>query len=220
AKAILDDLKTKGRVTRGWLGVAIQEVTPEMAKSLKLKDTKGALVGQVFEGDPADKAGIKAGDVIIAIDGRSVADSHELLRTVANLTVGKKITVTLIRDGEEMTVELTVGQRRDAVDLARGDRTSDDLGISVQEVTPELARRLGLARKEGVVVTEVKRGSPADEAGIKVQDVILRINKVKINTVADLVEELKKTPKDMPVLLLIRRDEGTMFVTIRRDGDG
>jgi serine protease Do len=215
AKSILNDLKTKGSVTRGWLGVSIQDITPDISANLKLKDRKGALVGQVFEGDPADKAGIKTGDIIVAIDNRPVQDTHELLRVVASLPVGKKVDVKVFRDGVEKSLALVVAERKEKRDIARSGGTIDQLGMTVQEITPEIARHFGLSKSGGVIITDVKQGSPADEGGVKSQDIILQINRIKINSIKDFTGEIERTGKDETLMLLIKREDSSMFLTIR-----
>ncbi len=215
AKDILNDLKTKGHVTRGWLGVSIQEITPDIAANLKLKDRKGALVGQVFEGDPADKASIKAGDIIISIDGRSVKDPSELLRIVATLPVGKKVPVTILRDGAEKTLTVVIAERKDVRDVAKSTGTTEQLGMSVQEITPEMARHLHLSQKGGIIITNIVQGGPAEESGLKTQDIILQVNRVKIKTLKDFTDEINRRGKSDTVMLLIKRGDQTMFVTIK-----
>ena len=216
AKSILNDLKTKGSVTRGWLGVSIQDITPDIASNLKLKDRKGALVGQVFEGDPADKAGVKTGDIIIAIDGQTVQDTHELLRIVAALPVGKKVDLKVLREGTEKTLSLDVAERKDARERAKAGNTSEQLGMVVQEITPDIARHFGLSQKGGVIVTDVKQGSPADEGGLKAQDIILQVNRVKITSLKAFAEEISRIGKNETLMLLIKRDDNTLFLTIRK----
>jgi serine protease Do len=216
AKSIIKDLKTKGSVTRGWLGISVQDITEEISETLKLQDKSGALVGQVFEGDQADKAGIKTGDIIIDINGNAIPDTRELLRVVAALTVGEKATVKVKRNGEEKIFEIVIGERRDDKTLAGKDTTSELYGMAFQELTPDMARHLGLPEKSGVIITQVREGSPADEAGLKVQDIIVQINKMKISSIKDLLKELSGNRPGESALLLIRRGESTFFTTLRK----
>jgi serine protease Do len=216
AKSILEDLKTKGSVVRGWLGVSIQEITPDIAENLKLKDNKGALVGQVFEGDPADKAGIKTGDVIVAIDGRTVANTNELLRIVAALPVGKKVPVKILRNGEEKTLTVEIAQRKEAQERAKG-KTREFLGMTVQEITPEMARHFNLPQKAGVIVTDVKGGSPAEEGGVRTQDIILQVNRTKIGSLKDFADAMKKARKGRNGHAPPETGGLHRFVTIRPD---
>ncbi|HYA13802.1 MAG TPA: DegQ family serine endoprotease [Syntrophales bacterium] len=216
AKSILADLKTKGSVTRGWLGISIQDISEDIAENLKLKDTKGALVGHVFEGDPADKAGIKTGDIIIEIAGIKIQDTHELMRIVAALTVGEKVKVKIVRDGKSQTFEVTVGERKEEKEIARRGKIGEFYGMAVQEITPELAKHFGLVDQTGVIITQIQEGSPADDAGLKIQDIILQINKVKISSIKDFLNEIKKDTEGGTVLLLIKRGEMTFFVTLKK----
>ncbi|MGO9139306.1 MAG: DegQ family serine endoprotease [Syntrophales bacterium] len=216
AKSILADLKTKGSVTRGWLGISIQDITEDIAENMKLKDMKGALVGHVFEGDPADKAGIKTGDIIVEIAGKRIQDSHELMRLVAALTVGQKITVKIMRDGKEKTLSVVVGERKDEKEIVRKGKTREYYGMTVQEITPDMAKHLGLSENGGVIISQVRDGSPADDAGLKIQDIVLQINKVRISSMKDFQTEIKKESKEGTILLLIKRGEMSFFVTLKK----
>ena len=178
AKEVAPQLQKRGHVTRGLLGVAIQDMTPELAKSLGLKESKGALVSQVVPGGPADKAGIEQGDVIVNFDGQSVGDSKDLPRIVASTTVGKTVTVKLLRDGKEVERQARVGEMEEenTSEVAKNP-IHPSLGMTVQNLTPQIARELGLKRSAGVVVSGVEPGSPAAEALIQVGDVIQAVNR-------------------------------------------
>jgi serine protease Do len=217
AKDVVKDLKTKGHVTRGWLGLSIQDITPDMAENLKLKDRRGAIVGQVFPGDPADKAGIKTGDIILEIDGRKIENTNELLRIVAALPVGKKVEIIVLRNGRELRQQLVVGERKDAREITGDSQTNEQLGLTVQEISPEMTRILKLKEKGGVVVTAVKPDSPAEDAGLKVNDVILQVNRVRVESLKDFTDELARTAREETVMFLIKRDDAALFVTLRRD---
>ena len=218
AKEMLEDLKTKGRVTRGWLGVAVQDVTREIAEGFKLKDIRGALVSDVIKGEPAEKAGINPGDIIITVDGRKIQDTSALLRTVAVIPVGKKIIVAVLRDGQEKHLDVTVGERKEKRELARQVQPSDQLGMTVQEITPEMAAHFGLADKTGVVVTQVKEGGAAEEAGLRTQDIILQINRIKITSMKDYLAEISRGGPEEILLILVKRGETTFFLTLRKEG--
>jgi serine protease Do len=215
AKTIIHDLKTRGSVTRGWLGISVQDITEDIAETLKLKDRKGALVGHVFYGDPADKAGIKTGDIIIEIGGKEIRDSHELLQKVAVLIVGEKVKVKIRRDGGEKIFEITVGERKDERTLAEKGKSGEYYGMTVQEMTPEMATHFGLPEKTGVIITQVREGSPADDAGLKEQDIILQLNRVKISSMKEFLKEISGDRRKETVLLLIKRGETTFFATLR-----
>ena len=215
AKEIYNDLKTKGKVTRGWLGVSVQDLTEEMAASLKIAGKQGALVGDVFPGEPADKAGIKTGDLIVEIGGKAVQNTHDLLRIVATLQVGRKVAVKIVRDGRERTVEAMVGERKDAREIARLGKGAERFGMTVQEITPEMARHFGMAEKAGVVVTRVAEGSPAEDAGIQAQDVILRVNRTEIRSMKDYDQATAGVKEGDSLLFLFRRGDSNFFVTLK-----
>lgn len=212
ASRMLPDLKSKGEVSRGWLGVSIQDVTDDIAKSLKLKLPEGALIAEVFEGDPADKAGLKAGDVIIELNGKQIKNSHELLMIVAALRVGERVSIKTIREGQERDYSVVIAERQEKAELGTG---NDKYGMTVQPITPEIAKNLGIAEGVGVIVVSVQEGSPADEAGIRSRDIILQINRVKINSIKDYERELKKPAANEGILLLIKRGRVSTFVPLR-----
>lgn len=217
AKSILADLKTKGKVTRGWLGISVQDVSDDMAKNLNHQNKSGALVSDVFKGDPADKAGMKVGDIIIEINGKTIKDTHELLLIIAGLQVGQKMMIKAIRDGKEISFQVTVGERREDVAQAGTEKAGKGhFGIATQEITADIAKQLGISR-EGVVVTEVLPGSPADEVGIQQQDVIVQVNRVKISSMKDYNREITKAAEKKSVTLLIKRGRSSFFVALRTE---
>ena len=213
AKEIAPQLREKGHVTRGWLGVSIQEVTPELAKSFDLKEKKGALVGQVVSGSPAEKAGIEQGDVILEFDGKEVADSKDLPRIVASTPVGKGVTVKLSRNGKLVDRQVKVGELEEKTEVAKTP-THRSLGITVQNLTPEIAKGLGLKKETGVVVTQVEPGSPASDAGIQTGDVIGEVNRKPVKNAEDFIQKVEKAKDQDNVLLLIQRGQNTLFAAV------
>src|SRR5262249_32623867 len=178
ANEVVPQLKTKGHVTRGWLGVMIQKVTPEIAESLGLAEAKGALVADVVKDGPAEGAGLKQGDVIVEFDGKPVVDSAELPLLVARTGVGKSVKLKVIRDKETKEFSVKVGELKDEDQNEGAGSSSEDLGLAVQTLTPELAENLNLDKGlKGVVVTQVEPGGPAAEAGLRRGDVILEVNR-------------------------------------------
>jgi serine protease Do len=217
AKSIVDQLKDKGEVTRGWLGVGIQDLTPELAEYYGLEARKGVVVTQVFEGDPAAKAGVQKNDVIIALDGQPVSTGRELSAIVANRAVGDKTKITLLRGGKEMTVTATVAKREDDERLAAVEqKQSDALGLQVAELSAERAQQFGLDKDEsGVLVVDVENGSRAEKAGIRVGDLIKGINRKKVENLKDYEGLMGTAGKKEPLqMLIMRRNEGLKAVKI------
>jgi serine protease Do len=214
AKEIAPQLQEKGHVTRGWLGVSIQEVTPELAKSFGLKEKKGALVSQVVSGSPAEKAGIEQGDVIVEFDGKEVADSKDLPRIVASTPVGKAVTVKVSRDGKVTDRQVKLGEMEGKVEVSKAPSSHKSLGVTVQNLTPEIAKGLGLKKETGVVVTRVEPGSPAADAGIQTGDVIQEINRKPVKNVEDFVQKVEKAKGQENVLLLIQRGQNNLFAAV------
>ena len=212
AKSILEDLKTKGKVTRGWLGISIQDISDDIAKSMNYKSKNGVLVSDVFKGDPADKAGIKVGDIITEINGKSIKDSHDLLLTTASLHVGEKATIKALRDGKEISFQVVVTERTDKSEIALTKKSSGYFGINAQEITKELAKQLGLPNDTGVIVADVEEGSPADDVGIQPHDIILQVNKVKITSLKQYSAEMSKSAEKKILNLLIKRGNSNFYV--------
>jgi len=214
AKEIVPQLREKGHVVRGWLGVSIQEVTPALAKSFNLKEQKGALVAQVFSGSPAEKAGIEQGDVIMEFDGKEVKDSKELPRIVASTSVGKTVTVKVSRDGNVLDRKVEIGQMEEKVQVARAPSSQEPLGIAVQNITPEIAEGLGLKKDEGVVVTGIEPGSPAANAGIQTGDVIREVNRKPVKDVEDFVQKIEQAKNQDNILFFLQRGQNNIFAAV------
>jgi serine protease Do len=213
AGGIINQLKDSGEVSRGWLGVGIQDLTPELAEYYAIKEKEGVLVTQTYEGDPADKAGIKEGDVIVAVDGKRIASSRELSRTVAEAGVGNKMSLTVLRDGREKEIDVKLAKRPDTEPtMARGEARSDDLGLKVREIDPEIAERLGLDEDtKGVVVTGVNPDSKAAEADIRQGDVVIEINRKPVTSLDDYRNQLRKIDEGDTVQMLLRRGGGGLL---------
>ncbi len=215
AKEILPALKQEGRVTRGWLGVSVQDVTKEIADSLGLKSEDGVLVAHAFEGDPAAEAGIMSGDVIISINGEPVADTQELLRVVASIPVDTEVDVGVVREGAEKHFTVVVKERPDSKTLISQDKKEDQFGMTVQAITPDMALHFGLSDTGGVIVTDVEPGSRAGEAGIQPADIIVSVNNIHIETMDDYREAIAKADTAKSLLLLIKRQDARFFVVIK-----
>lgn len=214
AKEVLPQLKDKGKVSRGWLGVSIQMITDSLAKSLKLKDKKGALVSEIIPNSPADKAGFKRSDVIIEFDGKPIESFEQLPWIVATTPIGKKVEVKIIRDGKEKVLEVKIGEQpSEGKEFIRS--KSIDLGISVQDLTPEIAENLGLdPETKGVVINDVDRLSPSYQAGLRRGDVIVEINRQEVRNIDDYENIVDKIKPGETVLFLIQRQSGTVYVAV------
>ena len=220
AKDILPQLRADGRVTRGWLGVVIQKITPEIAEEFDLDDAKGALVSKVMPDGPAAKAGIQQRDVIREFDGQPIDDFDDLPRLVARTPVDKKVSVVLVREGKRKTLQTVVGQLDEPeITRASAPKPSEGasaFGLSVQNLTPELAQQLGLeSGAGGVVVAGVEPGGPAGEAGLRRGDVIVEVDRHEVNDTRDLEKRLGET--DERALLLVRRGDSQLYVPIKRE---
>jgi serine protease Do len=216
AKTILPDLKAKGKVTRGWLGVSVQEISEEIAKGMKLKDRSGALISDVFKGDPADVAGLKSGDVVTEINGKPIKDTHELLLMIAGFRIGETIKIKIVRDGQEKIIPITIAERTEKSEMASAQQSGEAFGMAVQEISPEIAQHLGLSIKKGIIVVDVQEGSVAEEVGIQLQDIILQVNKIKITTMKEYQREIAKAGAKGSILLLIKRGKATFFVPLMK----
>ena len=213
-KELLPQLRGKGKVTRGFLGVLIQKVTPEIADSLGLEKAQGALVANVSKDGPADKAGIKVGDVIIEFDGKEVKDSGDLPIIVARTAVDKKVRMKVVREKKEVVLSVAVGELKDEEVVASAPEKGE-LGLTVQRLTPQMAESLGLEKSEGVVVSAVEPGSAADEAGIRRGDVLMEIDRRPIRNLDEYRKSVAGIKKGKGVLFLVRRGESTLFLALK-----
>ncbi len=212
-KGLLSELKDEGKVTRGWLGVVIQDVDAEMAEALGMADPGGALVANVAKGSPAESAGVEVGDVIVTFDDTPVTRSSELSLVVARTPVGSLVDIAVVRNGRRVTLKVEIGRLSD--DEAAALEEGSGLGLTVRALTPDLRRGPGTPDRGGVVVTAVESGSPADRAGIRVGDVILEIDRQRIAGLGDFRQIVDKLAKGSGILFLIRREDTTIFLALR-----
>jgi serine protease Do len=217
AKSVITQLKEKGKVVRGWIGVSIQNVTPDLAQSFGMPDVRGALVGDVVPGGPADKAGIKQGDIITSFDGKKVVDSNYLPRFVAETPVGKQVSVQMIRNGKPRQVTVKVEEMTEEKSAAQGpEGPVASYGMKLDDLTPKWREHLDTSERSGVVVVSVDEGSPADDAGIEAGDVIKEVNRKPVRGVAEFNTAMSRAPKGRPVLLLVKRAKQTLFISLER----
>ncbi len=216
-KSIILQLKNQGQVTRGWLGVLIQPVTEDVAEALRLDEARGALVADVVPRSPAEKAGFRRGDVILSFDGNRVEENDDLPLMVAETEVGKRANVGIIRSGEKKVLRVVIDELKDEavpVEVQEPNEESQ-IGATVQELTADIARSLGIEDTSGVVVSDVDVDGPAAEAGLRRGDVILEINSTPVNTTAEFKSLTKNASEAKPLLLLVRRGKNTLFFTVR-----
>lgn len=213
AKGILKDLKETGSVTRGWLGVMIQKITPELAKSFGLSQSEGALVGDVIPDGPAAKAGIQRGDVIIRFNSQPVKEMEDLPKIVAATTPGLMVDVEVIRDSLRKVLHVTIEVLQDSEETVVA--KADPLGLQVQDINDELAKNLQLQSREGVLVSDVTAGNAASEAGIRRGDVISEMNRAAVRNMQDYQTLLAAVEKGSSVLFLIKRGGSTIYIAVK-----
>ena len=225
AKSVMEQLLKDGKVHRGMLGVNIQTLTEDHAKALDLKDVSGVIVSNVRGGSAADKAGVKRGDIITAINGDKIDDGNVLRNKVASTPPGTEIKLTVLRDGSPITLTATLDEfdlesagnrnRQQEQGGPSVEKQSGKLGLTLQSVTPQIAKQLGLASEnEGVVVTDVDQSGVGADAGIARGDVLLEVNRLSVNSPEAVQTALEKAG-DKPVLLLVARRGQTIYLTVR-----
>ncbi|UJP04911.1 MAG: DegQ family serine endoprotease [Nitrosomonas sp.] len=214
AERIANQLIEKGEVVRGYLGIVMQPLTADLAKSFDLRSDKGILIAQVTKDSPADKAGLKAGDVIVSFQGRPVSDAGDFRNQVALAQPGSKVVFDIIRDSKQRAVSVKIDKLTDSKSAAQApSRVSEKLGITVQTISADLARQFDISAGKGVVVTEVAPGSAAMMTGINPGSVILEVNRKMINTAAEFEQALGRSANNK-VLLLVRDDDVSRYVVL------
>ena len=215
AKSVMDSLITKGKVVRGWLGVSIQPVSSDIAKQFNLKDEKGALIGDVMDASPAEKAGLQRGDVITDFNGKEVSDPSGLRNAVAATAPGKDVTVKYIRDGKPLITTVRIAELPTDLQARSSSRSSTGIkGVTVQNITPDIRSSLDLPKRvQGVVVTDVEDGSPADSVLMR-GDIITQVNRVDIKNTKDYESAVAKGKNRKGMLLVVFRNGSSMFLTI------
>jgi serine protease Do len=219
ARKVVEQLRKHGRVVRGWLGVRAQDLPAATAAALGLTRNSGdmAVVTEVAESSPAAEAGVKTGDVIVEFNGKPVPRSHDFPSIIAETAPGQKVTLKLVRDKKEQTVGVKIGELPDDSDLIQQTEARDpELGLRVQRITPETARRLGLSSSKGVLVIEVQPGSPADQVGIEPADVIREINQRPVSSVKEFERAARQGRRGDRILLLVQRGDNAVFFAVKR----
>jgi len=216
AHFVIEQLKEGGKVVRGWLGVYVQKLTPELASSLGLDEDEGALVSDVTSGSPADKAGIKRGDVIVEFDGKKIDDISDLTTLAAVTSPGTEVDVKLLQDGKQKDLKVKLDEFPD--DEAQAEATEDaedSLGLIVRPLDPQLAQRFNLDTDKGVIIADVRRGSPALDAGLRPGDVIVELDKKEIKSLQDYKSALAAVKPGDTALFLVKRGNNTIYTAVR-----
>jgi len=214
AKDIIVALKNEGEVTRGWLGVAIQDLNADMAEYYGLEDKKGVFVADVFEGDPADTAGIKSKDIILEVNGKKIETSRQLTSMIAGIPVGESASIKILRDGKEKTVKVKIAKRSEEKLAARTRprEQEEEFGIRVSDLTPEIMQRFNVDETAGVIVIDVENGSKGDEADVRIGDIIKEINRRPVKNIGDYETILNQLSSGESVNLFIRRKNAGFLV--------
>ena len=219
AQHVMRDLIASGKVTRGFLGIVIQDLNEDLAEQFGITGTKGVLISQISKDSPAAKAGLKVGDVIQSFDGRPAESTLRLRNMVADTSPGKKVPVVVVRDGKERTITVEVGvltgDKEQAAAGSEAGTSADKLGLTVQPLTADNARDLGYEGETGVVIGEVKDDSPAATAELRPGDLITEINREKISSVAEFRAALDKAKDKDSILFLVKSKAGSRFVIVR-----
>ncbi len=219
AKKIIGQLKSNGEVTRGWLGVGIQDISDEVAEYYGIKEKKGVLVTEVFPGDPADSAGIKPKDIIVSVNGKAIDSARKLTGIIADTNVGDTVKIDIIRNGKTKTLDVKIAKREETKISAKNTpkENKEQLGIRVSEITPETVRRFNLKDAKGVMVAGIESESKAAEAGLQIHDIIIEINHRNISSVADFDKAIEDVPEGKTINLFIRRlNRGLLVIKIDR----
>ena len=219
ARSVMNQLIRSGKVTRGWLGVKIQEITPDLAKGFNLSKNEGALVSEVMKESPAEKSGLLQGDIIIAYDGIPVENPNQLRNLVASTEIGRKVRMVIFRQDKHVNLEVTIGDLSKATTDEAEDSISmgekiDELGIEVQEITPELAKKYQLRVKQGVVIVDVKADSISARYGLQAGDVLITINQIKVKNAKEVREALEKSK--YYTVMYIQTRGGYRFLSVPR----
>jgi serine protease Do len=221
AKSVMEQLKDRGRVVRGWIGVEIQEVTPALAKSFGLSAPTGALVAGVQKDGPAGKAGVQRGDIITKFNGETVHDEHELPEMVASTSLKKSVPIEVIRGDKHVTLNATIEELKDTQVASAKDSEAPGTswGMQVQDITPEIAAQLHTPNAKGVVIRNVRPDSSAAEAGLQAGDMVLEIDHKKVGSADDFASMAKAAQKDKKsALLLVQRGTSTLYTVINPEG--
>jgi len=219
AKKNIDDLITLGKVRRSWLGVYIQEVTPEIAKQFNQAEAKGVLVGDVVKNSPAEEVGIKTGDIIKKVNNEEVNSPEELQDKIGNIEIGKEANIEIVRNGETISFVVKIGEmptvEEEGSEFPKEKVFSVQTGLKVEAVTSEVAKELELSWVKGLVITEVIPGSSADYMGLQQGDIVLEANRTEVSSIGEWEKVINKLEPGDTLLLLVFRNQHTYYVPIK-----
>ena len=218
AKQILNDLIKQGKVIRPWLGISVQDLTPEMAEQFQVKEKEGVIVAQIHQGTGAEKAGLVSGDIMKSVDDKAIKNTNELIKEIQKKKVGQKVKLNVVRDGKPVTIEVTLTAMPDKPEALKEKEGEEKLGARVQELTPQLSARYRISSeiKRGVIVISVEEGSPADELGLQEGDVVLEINRKKIETTKDFDRAIKDVNLDKGIVFRLHRRGNTFYHSFKK----
>ena len=218
AKQILSDLIKQGKVVRPWLGISVQDLTSEMAEQFQVKEKEGVVVAQVHQGTGAEKAGLTSGDIIKSVDDKSIKNTSELIKEIQKKKVGQKVKLSVVREGKPTTIEITTTAMPDKPEAMKEKESEEKLGARIQELTPQLAARYRISNeiKRGVVVIGVEEGSPADDMGLQEGDVILEINRKKIETPKDFEKAMKDVNLEKGIMFRLHRRGSSFYHSFKK----
>jgi serine protease Do len=218
AKTIMVELIKTGKVIRPWVGIGLQDITSDLMKFFNLKEKEGALISQVYKGSPAEQAGFKVGDIVIEVDGVKIKSSQDVVREVLKKKVGQKVNFVILREGKRLEISVTTAEMPEKMgEQGPAKPAKEWFGLRVSNVTPDLARQLGLKKAEGVVVVGVEPNSVAQTSGLKAGDIILEVNRQKVSNENDYRSIMEKAKPDQGVLFLIDRAGSTFFATLTEE---
>ena len=218
AKQILNDLIKQGKVVRPWLGISAQDLTPEMAEQFQVKEKEGVLIAQVHQGTGAEKAGLASGDIIKSVDDKTIKNVTELVKEIQKKKVGQKVKLSVVRDGKPLTIEVTTSAMPDKLETMKEKEVEEKLGAQIQELTPQLAARYRVSSeiKSGVVIISVEDGSPAYELGLQEGDVILEINRKKIETIKDFEKAITDFNLEKGIVFRLHRRGNSFYHSFKK----
>jgi len=218
ARTIMLELIKTGKVIRPWVGIGLQDISADLMKFFNLKEKEGALISQVYGGSPAEKAGLKVGDVVVEVDGVKIKNSQDVVREVLKKKVDQKVSFVVLREGKRVEISVTTAQMPEKIgERGPAKPAKEWFGLRVSNVTPDIAKQLGLTKTEGVVIVGVQPNSTAQNSGLKPGDIILEINHQKIANEEDYRTTMEKAKPGQGVLLLIDRGGSTFFVTMTEE---